>query len=128
MDWNWLGDQELELFEDKTSVASIPKDKLEAVFTAAEIRDMLALINGQPYTRQNVYRAKAKFDKFEKLFGMKLDLCIAQNKKIWSEIITIHLYTYYSSIKIGLLEMSQVSWNFSKSRDSSIDDHYIAQA
>ena len=79
-DWNWLGDQGLEICEEKSTISSIPREKLEAVFTAAEIRDMLAFVNGQPYTRQNVYRAKAKFDKFEKLFGMKIDLSLSQTE------------------------------------------------
>jgi hypothetical protein len=74
LDWNWLGDQELEISAEKKSISRIPREKLEAVFTAAEIRDMEAFERGKPYVRQNLYRARAKYDKFEKLFGVRIDL------------------------------------------------------
>ncbi len=73
-EWSWVGDQELLIYEELGAVQSIPREKLEAVFTAAEIRDMLACERGESYTRQNLYRARAKFDRFEKLFGIKLKL------------------------------------------------------
>jgi hypothetical protein len=73
-EWNWLSDQELEICEDEASISSFPKEKLDAIFTPAEIRDMLAFEQGQPYTRQNLYRARAKFERFEKLFGTKINL------------------------------------------------------
>ncbi|MDM7912625.1 MAG: hypothetical protein QUS09_05955 [Methanotrichaceae archaeon] len=72
--WNWLGDQDLEISAEKKSISMIPREKLEAVFTAAEIRDMVAFERGEPYVRQNLYRARAKYDKFEKLFGERIDL------------------------------------------------------
>lgn len=72
--WNWLGDQDLEISSEKKSISAIPREKLEAVFTQAEIRDMEAYERGLPYVRQNLYRARAKYDRFEKLFGMKIDL------------------------------------------------------
>jgi hypothetical protein len=72
--WNWLGDQELEIYAERISISTIPRDKLEAVFTAAEIRDMEACERKGPYVRQNLYRARAKYDRFEKLFGMRIDL------------------------------------------------------
>jgi hypothetical protein len=79
-EWNWLGDQSLEIAAkmpipaEQGSISNIPREKLEAVFTHAEIRDMIAHERNQPYTRQNLYRAKAKFEKFEKLFGMRIKL------------------------------------------------------
>lgn len=77
-DWNWLGDQNLEIAEktsaEQGSISAMPREKLEAVFTPAEIRDMIACERGQPYTRQNLYRAKAKFERFEKLFGQRIML------------------------------------------------------
>jgi hypothetical protein len=73
-EWNWLGDKELEMSAERKSIAALPKEKLEAVFTAAEIRDMVAFERGEPYVRQNLYRARAKYEKFEKLFGVKIDL------------------------------------------------------
>lgn len=72
--WNWRGDRELQISPDEVSVSSIAKEKLESVFTPAEIRDMLSCESGTPYVRQNLYRARAKYDKFEKLFGLKLNL------------------------------------------------------
>jgi hypothetical protein len=74
IDWNWLGDLDLQIGGDLESISSLPRDKLEAVFTPAEVRDMLACQQGKPYTRQNLYRARAKFEKFEKLFGIKIEL------------------------------------------------------
>jgi len=72
--WNWQGDYDLEICTEKVSVISIAKEKLEAVFTQAEIRDMMACQQGLPYTRQNLYRARAKYEKFEKLFCIKIDI------------------------------------------------------
>lgn len=77
-DWRWLGDQNLEISEkvpaEQGIISALPKEKLDAVFTPAEIRDMIAYEQGRPYTRQNLYRAKAKFERFEKLFGTKIKL------------------------------------------------------
>ena len=72
--WNWLGDGDLEICTQKVSVSSIAKEKLETVFTQAEIRDMLACERSAPYIRQNLYRARAKYEKFEKLFGIKIEI------------------------------------------------------
>jgi len=77
LQWNWLGDQELQMSAKEkalSSISSIEKEKLEAVFTSAEIRDLLACEQGQPFTRQNLYRARAKYEKLEKLFGIRLKL------------------------------------------------------
>ena len=72
--WKWLGDSDLQVGPEKIAASTISKEMLEAVFTAAESRDMLAGERGEPYVRQNVYRARAKCEKFEKLFGIKLDI------------------------------------------------------
>jgi len=72
--WNWQSDLDLEICTEKVSVSSIAKEKLDAVFTQAEIRDMQACQQGLPYTRQNLYRARAKYEKFKKLFGIKIDV------------------------------------------------------
>lgn len=77
-EWKWLDDQSLEISAriaaKPNGLSAIPKEKLEAVFTPAEIRDMIAYEQGKPYTRQNLYRARAKYEKFEKLFGVKIKL------------------------------------------------------
>ena len=72
--WKWLGDSDLQVGPEKIAASTISKEMLEAVFTAAEIRDMLACERGEPYVRQNVYRARAKYERFEKLFGIKLNI------------------------------------------------------
>jgi hypothetical protein len=72
--WNWLGDLELQIIQEKAGISELSREKLEAVFTQAEIRDMLACQQGLPYVRQNVYRARTKYEKFEKLFGIKIDI------------------------------------------------------
>ncbi len=77
-EWKWLDDQTLEMSAKMATkpggISTLPKEKLEAVFTPAEIRDMMAYEQGKPYTRQNLYRARAKYEKFEKLFGIKIKL------------------------------------------------------
>lgn len=77
-EWKWLDDQSLEISAriaaKPDGLSAIPKEKLEVVFTPAEIRDMIAYEQGKPYTRQNLYRARAKYEKFEKLFGVKIKL------------------------------------------------------
>jgi hypothetical protein len=72
LDWNWLGDEDLEISTGAESISALPREKLEAIFTPAEIRDMLAYERGEPYTRQNLYRARAKLERFERLFGIKI--------------------------------------------------------
>ena len=76
LEWNWLGDKELRIAEEKESksISHISMEKLEAIFTRAEIRDMIACEQGQSFTRQNLYRARAKYDRFEKLFGIKINI------------------------------------------------------
>jgi hypothetical protein len=72
--WNWQGDSNPEICTETVSVSLIAKEKLEAVFTQAEIRDMLACQQGLPNIRQNLYRARAKYEKFENMFGIKIDI------------------------------------------------------
>jgi hypothetical protein len=72
--WRWLEDCGLEIFSEDCDISSISKEKLEAVFTKAEIRDMIACQSRQPYTKQNLYRARAKYEKFERLFGVKINI------------------------------------------------------
>jgi hypothetical protein len=78
-EWKWLEDLDLEIVKDggkneATSISAISQEMLGAVFTRAEIRDMLACQEGRPYTRQNIYRARAKFERFRKLFGIKIEV------------------------------------------------------
>lgn len=52
----------------------LSREELETVFTPAELRDMERCERGEAYTRQNLYRARAKYDKFERLFGARIDI------------------------------------------------------
>lgn len=75
--WCWLGDFELGEVGPSSRVvgiSSLSREQLDAVFTPAEIRDMIACEKGEPYTRQNLYRARSKYEKFEKLFGVRIDV------------------------------------------------------
>jgi len=81
--WSWEEDLDLEAAEPErsakekpktTSLSDIPREELEAVFTPAELRDMERCERGEAYTRQNLYRARAKYEKFERLFGVRLDI------------------------------------------------------
>ena len=81
--WSWEGDFDLELAEahqsakaeiKTTSISGVSRELLEAVFTSAELRDMERCERGEPYTRQNLYRARAKYEKFERLFGVRIDI------------------------------------------------------
>ncbi len=74
LEWNWQGDQELQISAKKEGISTLSREMLEAVFTNAEIRDMLACEQGMPFVRQNLYRARTKYDRFEKLFGIRLSI------------------------------------------------------
>lgn len=72
--WNWKDDLPLEFSREEVKIADLPREKLDVVFTPAEVRDMIACQEKLPYTRQNIYRARGKYQKFEKLFGIKIDI------------------------------------------------------
>jgi hypothetical protein len=88
--WSWEGDfglaasepdqsakEESQRSSPKTSTSSISdlsREQLEVVFTPAELRDMERCERGEAYTRQNLYRARAKYEKFERLFGVRIDI------------------------------------------------------
>ncbi|MDH7597312.1 MAG: hypothetical protein QHG98_06200 [Methanothrix sp.] len=81
-DWSWIEDMPLVVDEAEERaparaslrVSEVPQERLEVVFTPAEIRDMIAFQEGRPYVRQNLYRARAKLDRFERLFGVRIEL------------------------------------------------------
>lgn len=72
--WNWKEDCSLETASSFARVSDLKSEQLEAVFTPAEIRTILSCERNEPYVRQNLYRARAKYDRFEKLFGIKINL------------------------------------------------------
>jgi len=55
-------------------LTDLSREELETVFTPAELRDMERCERGEAYTRQNLYRARAKYEKFERLFGVRIDI------------------------------------------------------
>ena len=84
-DESWSFEDESELGRDGVggSAAAAPgasrltdlsREELETVFTPAELRDMERCERGEAYTRQNLYRARAKYEKFERLFGVKIEI------------------------------------------------------
>lgn len=79
-DWSWIEDMPLVVDEAEVHtraslrVSEVPQERLEVVFTPAEIRDMIAFQEGRPYVRQNLYRARAKLERFERLFGVRIEL------------------------------------------------------
>ncbi len=76
--WSWKRDLEVAVAAAPTPrrprISEIPREELEAVFTPAELRDMERCERGEAYVRQNLYRARSKYDKFERLFGVRIDL------------------------------------------------------
>lgn len=81
--WSWEEDFDLEAAEPErstreesktSSISDLSREELEAVFSPAELRDMERCERGDAYTRQNLYRARAKYEKFERLFGVRIDL------------------------------------------------------
>ena len=89
--WSWVEDVYLEVHQSAkveikqsakaeietssiSGLSSLSREQLEAVFTSAELRDMERCERGEPYTRQNLYRARAKYEKFERLFGVRIDI------------------------------------------------------
>ena len=78
--WAWKGDREVAAAPPTPGprkmprISEIPREELEAVFTPAELRDMERCERGEPYLRQNLYRARAKYEKFERLFGVRIDI------------------------------------------------------
>jgi hypothetical protein len=59
---------------DEVVVSTLPSQMLSDVFTKAEIRDMIACEEGRPFVRQNLYRARAKYQLFKERFGIEISL------------------------------------------------------
>ncbi|QLC49961.1 hypothetical protein HWN40_06730 [Methanolobus zinderi] len=60
--------------EELKTLQSIPKKKLETVFTPAEIDTLFAKAAGKKHVRQYLYRARKKFDDFNELFDIYLKI------------------------------------------------------
>jgi len=101
--WSWLDDAEPEFFEskpeqfDKTKktdsshtvfkipvysdiintpkeLEMIPKEQLEAVFSSTEIEAIFHKAKNEKNVRQYYHRARMKYEKFEKIFGIKINI------------------------------------------------------
>jgi len=73
--WEWQSDSAAEVIEPRpTSLSSLSREQLDAVFSPAELKAMEACERGETYVRQNLSRARAKYDKFERLFGQKMEI------------------------------------------------------
>lgn len=76
-DWEVMGERVVEgssLVSDVSDFKSIPYKYLDAVFTPAEIEAMKNKYNNKKYSRQNLYRARKKYEKFKLLFNIELDI------------------------------------------------------
>lgn len=58
----------LELLE------SIPEKQLHTVFSSTEITAMFARVKGESCVRQYLYNARKKYQKFEDIFGFKIEV------------------------------------------------------
>ena len=73
-DWRWLEDVDLEIGAGQKSISEMSREQLDVVFSPGEIKAMEAAERGEEVSRQNLYRARAKYDKFERLFGIRIRL------------------------------------------------------
>lgn len=71
-DWGWLGDTDLEISTGQKRLSEMSREQLEIVFSPGEIKAMEATERREEVSRQNLYRARAKYDKFERLFGVRI--------------------------------------------------------
>lgn len=49
-------------------------NKLTTIFSPSEIESMMAKSLGKKYVRQYLYRARKKYEKFQDVFGITLDI------------------------------------------------------
>ena len=48
--------------------------QLSTIFSPAEIDAIFAKVRGEKYIRQYLYRARKKYDYFEEVFGIKIQV------------------------------------------------------
>ncbi|WP_321417813.1 hypothetical protein [uncultured Methanomethylovorans sp.] len=102
-EWNWLSEQPISHFfsyqesdirdrdvkidemaprveksmvEDQyfTDISKVPMNKLTTIFSPSELEAMIAKSLGEKYVRQYLYRARKKYQKFQDVFGITLDI------------------------------------------------------
>ena len=86
IEWNWLEETSISQFfyshqqndsktsEDIKALENIPIKQLSTIFSPAEIDAMFAKARGEKYIRQYLYRARKKYDYFEEVFGIKIQV------------------------------------------------------
>ena len=60
--------------EKLQSLNNIPMKQLTTIFSSAEITAIFARAKGDECVRQYLYNARKKYDKFEDVFGIKIDV------------------------------------------------------
>ena len=83
--WNWIDEAPLFLVPIPIQISSqvidsckdleaIPIKKLEAVFSRGEIEALFARAKDETPVRQYLYRARKKYELFEEIFDLRLEL------------------------------------------------------
>jgi len=83
--WNWVDEKPLALIpipitisnriiDSRKELEAIPIKKLEAVFSRGEIEALFARAKDETPVRQYLYRARKKYELFEEIFDLKLEL------------------------------------------------------
>jgi hypothetical protein len=84
-DWNWIDEAPVSLLpipipisnqiiDDLKGLSAISMKRLEAVFSKGEIEALFARAKNETPIRQYLYRARKKYEMFEEIFGIRLDL------------------------------------------------------
>ena len=83
--WNWIDEAPVSLLPipipisnqiiaDYKGLERISMKKLEAVFSRGEIEALFTRAKNETPTRQYLYRARKKYDLFEEIFDLRLEL------------------------------------------------------
>ncbi|MHC1754263.1 MAG: hypothetical protein AB9861_02325 [Methanosarcina sp.] len=84
-DWNWVDEAQITLLPIPISISNpvigsleelevVPLKKLEAVFSKGEIEALFDRAKDRTPVRQYLYRARKKYELFEEIFDLKLEL------------------------------------------------------
>jgi hypothetical protein len=84
-EWNWIDEAPVSLLpipilisnqiiDDCKGLEAIPIKKLEAVFSRGEIEALFARAKDETPIRQYLYRARKKYELFEEIFNLRLEL------------------------------------------------------
>ncbi|AKB28754.1 hypothetical protein MSSIT_2035 [Methanosarcina siciliae T4/M] len=84
-DWNWMGEVLITLLpipipisnpvvDSWEELKAVPIKKLEAVFSKGEIEALFARAKDKTPVRQYLYRARKKYELFEEIFDLRLEL------------------------------------------------------